>query len=189
MARVVIEHLTKVFPGPGGGGVRAVEDACLTVADQELLVLVGPSGCGKTTTLRLIAGLEEPSQGTVAIGLQGALLSPQDRDVAMVFQGYALYPHDGARKHRIPAQDARRIARAAPRASTRQRLRWHGGLLDRRPGELSGGERQRVAMGARHRAKAARILVRRAALEPLMLPCACKCARSSPGCTPGWPRR
>ena len=94
MAQVVLEHLTKVFQGPGGESVRAVDDACLAVEDKELLVLVGPSGCGKTTTLRLIAGLEEPTAGTIAINGQVVnQLPPKDRDIAMVFQNYALYPH------------------------------------------------------------------------------------------------
>src|SRR5512143_4177935 len=94
MARVVIENLSKIFEGRPGQRVCAVRDANLTVQDKELLVLVGPSGCGKTTTLRLIAGLEEPTEGTISIAGQVVnRLPPKLRDVAMVFQNYALYPH------------------------------------------------------------------------------------------------
>src|ERR1035441_7804699 len=97
MAQVVLEHLTKVFPGPGGEQIRAVDDSCLVVEDKELLVLVGPSGCGKTTTLRLIAGLEEPTTGIISINGQIVNdLPPKDRDITMVFQNHALYPHMSA---------------------------------------------------------------------------------------------
>src|SRR6185436_8540086 len=94
MARVVVEGLTKVFTGPSGERITAVDRLNLAVADRELLALVGPSGCGKTTTLRLIAGLEEPSGGTISI--DGRVMNGVDakeRDVAMVFQNQALYPH------------------------------------------------------------------------------------------------
>ena len=94
MARVVLEQLTKVFQGPGGEPIRVVDNLSLAVEDKELLVLVGPSGCGKTTTLRLIAGLEEPTGGSVSLDGQIVnTLAPKDRDVAMVFQNGALYPH------------------------------------------------------------------------------------------------
>ena len=90
MAEVVIEKVTKVYPG----GVTAVKDASLTVGDHEFLVLVGPSGCGKTTALRMIAGLEEVTDGTIEIGDRVVNdVPPKDRDIAMVFQNYALYPH------------------------------------------------------------------------------------------------
>jgi len=94
MAQVVLDRLTKVFQGPGGERVRAVDNLSLVVEDKELLVLVGPSGCGKTTTLRLIAGLEDPTAGTISVNGQVVnVLPPTDRDIAMVFQSYALYPH------------------------------------------------------------------------------------------------
>src|SRR3974377_2058986 len=94
MAQVVLERLTKVFQGPGGESVRAVNNLSLVVQDKELLVLVGPSGCGKTTTLRLVAGLEEPDSGSIAIaGAMGNRVPAKERDVAMVFQNHALYPH------------------------------------------------------------------------------------------------
>src|SRR5678809_1586239 len=90
MARVDLERVTKVFPG----GVKAVDGIDLGVTDKEFVVLVGPSGCGKSTTLRMVAGLEEPTDGAIRIG--GRVVNrvpPKDRDVAMVFQNYALYPH------------------------------------------------------------------------------------------------
>src|ERR1019366_2396236 len=94
MARVVLENLLKVFPEKGGPGVAAVKSISLEIEDREFMVLVGPSGCGKSTTLRMIAGLEEISAGTVAIGGQVVNdVLPKDRDIAMVFQNYALYPH------------------------------------------------------------------------------------------------
>src|SRR6266700_142376 len=98
VARVVIEHLSKVFTGPRGESIHAVVDASLSVEDKQFVVLVGPSGCGKTTTLRLIAGLEEASSGAISIDGQVVNdLAPRDRDIAMVFQNYALYPHMSVR--------------------------------------------------------------------------------------------
>ncbi|HEX2853079.1 MAG TPA: ATP-binding cassette domain-containing protein, partial [Opitutaceae bacterium] len=94
MAQVVIDRLVKIYPEKSGPGVRAVNEISLTVEDREFMVLVGPSGCGKSTTLRMIAGLEEISGGTISI--DGKVVNhvlPKDRDIAMVFQNYALYPH------------------------------------------------------------------------------------------------
>src|SRR5438874_9205616 len=97
MARVGIENLTKSFARPGGEPIRAVNNASLTVEEKELLVLVGPSGCGKTTTLRLIAGLEELTEGAISIGGNPMKnVPPGKRDIAMVFQNHALYPHMSA---------------------------------------------------------------------------------------------
>ena len=166
MAQVVIEHLTKVFAGESGEPVRAVDGLSLVVEDREFLVLVGPSGCGKTTTLRLIAGLEEPTHGTISIGGRPVTnLPPKARDVAMVFQNPALYPHMtaydniafGLTLRKCPkAEIQRRVMEAAE-------LLGLNGCLPRRPQELSGGQRQRVAIG--------RAIVRRPALflfdEPL----------------------
>jgi len=150
MAQVVLEHLTKVFQGPGGEMVRAVEDACLEVGDQELLVLVGPSGCGKTTTLRLIAGLEEPTAGTIALDGQVVNdLPPKDRDVAMVFQQHALYPHMSVYENLGFGLKLRHY----PRAEIERRVSYAAQVLDlaacldRKPAALSGGQRQRVALG------------------------------------------
>src|SRR5215813_1276167 len=110
MAQVVLENLSKVYPG----GVRAVDGINLHIRDQEFLVLVGPSGCGKSTTLRMIAGLEEISGGTIRIGERVVNnLAPRDRDIAMVFQNYALYPHKtvydnlafGLRMRKVPKEE------------------------------------------------------------------------------------
>jgi multiple sugar transport system ATP-binding protein len=166
MAQVVLDHLTRLFQGPGGQSIRAVDDTSLTLQDQELLVLVGPSGCGKTTLLRLIAGLDEPTEGTIAIAGQVVnRVPPKDRDVAMVFQNFALYPHMTVYDNLAFGLKLRHLARA----ETDQRVRATVGVLqlddclDRRPAALSGGQRQRVALG--------RALVRRPSLllldEPL----------------------
>ena len=146
MAALVLENVAKVYHG----NVRAVDDLTLDVAEGELLVLVGPSGCGKTTTLRLIAGLEKPTRGSISIDAKPVDgLPPKDRDVAMVFQNYALYPHltvagnlaFGLKLRRIGrAEIARRVAEAAD-------LLGLGELLGRRPGQLSGGQQQRAALG------------------------------------------
>ncbi|HEX7022015.1 MAG TPA: sugar ABC transporter ATP-binding protein, partial [Trueperaceae bacterium] len=145
MAEVVLEHVYKRF-----GNVTAVKDFNLDVQDEEFMVFVGPSGCGKTTTLRMIAGLEEISEGTLKIGDRIVNdVPPKDRDIAMVFQNYALYPHMnvhqnmsfGLRLRKTPKAEIERRVREA--ASTLQIEH----LLDRRPRELSGGQRQRVALG------------------------------------------
>ncbi len=146
MAAVVISHVSKTFPG----GIRAVDDLCLEVGDGELLALMGPSGCGKTTTLRLLAGLEQPTAGRIVIaGRPTEGLPPRDRDVAMVFQQGALYPHlsvrgnlgFGLKLRRTPKSEIRpRVEEAAVALGIAE-------LLDRRPGELSYGQQQRVALG------------------------------------------
>jgi multiple sugar transport system ATP-binding protein len=145
VAEVVLENITKRF-----GNVTAVKDFDLHIADEEFMVFVGPSGCGKTTTLRMIAGLEEISDGTLRIGERVVNdVPPKDRDIAMVFQNYALYPHMnvhqnmsfGLRLRKTPkAEIERRVSEAAT-------LLQIDHLLDRRPRELSGGQRQRVALG------------------------------------------
>jgi len=146
MATVELEGVSKIYPG----GARGVTDCTLRVEDGECVVVVGPSGCGKSTVLRLVAGLEEPTAGTLRIG--GRVVNdvrPQDRNVAMVFQEYALYPHLTARRNlEFPLR-----MRGLPRAD-RERQVEHtaamldiGALLDRLPRQLSGGQRQRVAMG------------------------------------------
>ena len=145
MAEVVLESIYKRF-----GNVTAVKDFDLHIADEEFMVFVGPSGCGKTTTLRMIAGLEEISEGTLRIGDRVVNdVPPKDRDIAMVFQNYALYPHMnvhqnmsfGLRLRKTPKPEIeRRVSEAAT-------LLQIDHLLDRRPRELSGGQRQRVALG------------------------------------------
>ncbi|HWX21290.1 MAG TPA: ABC transporter ATP-binding protein [Candidatus Binatia bacterium] len=150
MASVVVEHLTKIFQGPKGRRVVAVDDLSLSIAERELLVLVGPSGCGKTTTLRLIAGLEEPTSGT--IGIDGRVVNrvlPKDREVAMVFQHPALYPHLTAYENMAFGLKLRRCPKAEieRRVEAAARILGLSDCLDRRPMELSGGQRQRVAVG------------------------------------------
>jgi len=146
MARVAFERVDKVYPG----GVCAIAGLTLEVADGELMVVVGPSGCGKSTLLRLVAGLEEPTSGTVKIGDRAVNgLRPQQRNVAMVFQDYALYPYMSARKNIEFPLKMRRLPRAEIRARVERvaRLLEIEPLLDVLPKHLSGGQRQRVAMG------------------------------------------
>ena len=146
MAEITFDGVTKVF----GDNVPAVDDLSLHVADGEFMVLVGPSGCGKTTALRMLAGLEEISSGTLSIG--GNVVNnvlPKDRDVAMVFQNYALYPHMTVGQNmgfalKIRGESKAEIARKVGEAATILHLTEY---LDRRPKALSGGQRQRVAMG------------------------------------------
>jgi multiple sugar transport system ATP-binding protein len=146
VASVTFEHVAKVYDG----GVRAVNDLNLDVADGEFMVLVGPSGCGKTTALRMLAGLETISEGSVSIGDRVVNYVPsRDRDIAMVFQSYALYPHlsvyeniaFGLRVKKVPKKEIdERVKTAAHTLGLEP-------LLDRKPRALSGGQRQRVAMG------------------------------------------
>jgi sn-glycerol 3-phosphate transport system ATP-binding protein len=146
MAQVRLEGVTKEF----AGGVCALSEVSLEVPDGEFLVLVGPSGCGKTTALRLIAGLEKATSGTITIGGQVVNgISPRDRDIAMVFQNYALYPHMTVRRNlAFPLRERR-----TPRPEIERRVAEISAilgldeLLKRRPAQLSGGQRQRVAMG------------------------------------------
>jgi multiple sugar transport system ATP-binding protein len=145
MAGVTYEHVTKRF-----GDVVAVNDLSIEIADKEFLVFVGPSGCGKTTSLRLLAGLEEISEGHIYIGDRLVNdVPPKDRDIAMVFQSYALYPHMsvydnmafGLKLRKTPKQEIdRRVHEAA-------KILGIENLLDRKPKQLSGGQRQRVAVG------------------------------------------
>ena len=151
MSQVRFDAVSKIF-----GGTPALTDLSLEVADGELLVLLGPSGCGKTTALRLLAGLEQVSSGTIHIDDADVTnMEPKDRDIAMVFQSYALYPHMSVRKNvefplknaKLPAAEvAARVNEALATVSLTE-------LADRKPGQLSGGQRQRVAL--------ARAIVRR----------------------------
>jgi multiple sugar transport system ATP-binding protein len=146
MAAIELEHVTKTF----AGDVVAVDDVNLTIADGEFMVLVGPSGCGKSTLLRMIAGLEEVTEGTISIGdLDVTDLDPPDRDIAMVFQNYALYPHMNVRENLGFGLSVRRTRKAeiVRRVQEVATLLGLEDLLDRRPAHLSGGQRQRVAMG------------------------------------------
>lgn len=146
MAGLSLKHIYKKYPG----GVTAVSDFCLEIKDKEFLILVGPSGCGKSTTLRMIAGLEEISEGELYIGdLCVNDIAPKDRDIAMVFQNYALYPHMtvfdnmafGLKLRKTPKEEIkRRVEEAA-------KILDISHLLERRPKALSGGQKQRVALG------------------------------------------
>jgi multiple sugar transport system ATP-binding protein len=146
MASVTLEKVRKVYPD----GTVAVQEFDLEIADGELVVFVGPSGCGKTTALRMIAGLEEISSGTIRIGDRVVnTMAPRERDVAMVFQNYALYPHKSIYDNLAFPLRLRKM----PRPEVDARVRRIAGLLEleehlkRRPSQLSGGQRQRVAMG------------------------------------------
>jgi multiple sugar transport system ATP-binding protein len=146
MAPITFDHVGKVYPD----GTRAVDDLNLEIEDAQFMVLVGPSGCGKTTALRMVAGLEEITEGEVRIGETVAnRLDPSERDIAMVFQNYALYPHMSVfeniafplRSRRLPRADiTARVEKTAETLGLRE-------LLKRKPRTLSGGQRQRVAMG------------------------------------------
>ena len=145
MATVTFEGVNKIY-----GDFHAVKDLNLEIGDGEFMVLVGPSGCGKTTSLRMIAGLEEISSGTLRIGDRVVNdVPPKDRDIAMVFQSYALYPHMTVRGNLEYPLRKRRVA-AAERATRVARIAEQlqlGPLLERKPRQLSGGQQQRVALG------------------------------------------
>jgi multiple sugar transport system ATP-binding protein len=150
MANVVIENLVKTYPEKTGPGVTAVKGINLAIADREFMVLVGPSGCGKSTTLRMIAGLEEISGGTIAIdGKVVNQVLPKDRDIAMVFQNYALYPHMSVYENMAFGLKLRKFPQAEIAARVREAATMLGleSYLDRKPKALSGGQRQRVAVG------------------------------------------
>ncbi len=146
MAPIELENVSKVYPD----GTRAVDSLDLAVEDGELVVFVGPSGCGKTSALRMIAGLEEITEGTIRVGDEVVNdLPPKDRDIAMIFQNYALYPHMTAYKNmgfalKMQGVDKREIAARVEKAA---RVLGLTDVLKKRPRTLSGGQRQRVAMG------------------------------------------
>jgi len=146
MAEVKLENVYKVY----AGDVTAVKDFSLDIRDGEFLVLVGPSGCGKSTTLRMVAGLEEISKGTIKIGERVVNdVPPKDRDIAMVFQNYALYPHMTVYNNMAFGLKLRKFKKAEIDKRVRKAAKTLGleEYLERRPKALSGGQRQRVAMG------------------------------------------
>jgi multiple sugar transport system ATP-binding protein len=145
MAGVTLNDVVKIFEG----GVKVVDRVNLEIADREFVVLVGPSGCGKSTTLRMIAGLEEITSGTISIG--GNVVNdvpPKDRDIAMVFQSYALYPHMTVYENMAFALKLRKTPKASIDEKVKRAAKILGieGLLARKPKALSGGQRQRVAV-------------------------------------------
>lgn len=146
MAKVILEKIRKTYPN----GFKAVEPTSFAINDGEFVVLVGPSGCGKSTLLRMIAGLEQISEGTLHIGdRQVNTVDPADRDIAMVFQNYALYPHMTVRRNIAYGLKNRKIPKdvIAAKVDEAAALLNLGDYLDRKPAQLSGGQRQRVAMG------------------------------------------
>ena len=146
MAQITLSHIDKRYPN----GYIASRDLSLTVEDGEFLVLVGPSGSGKSTVLRMIAGLEKPTGGTITIGDRDVTsLPPQERDIAMVFQSYALYPHMSVRENmafglKLRKQPAEAVSRRVSEVAESLGLTP---MFDRKPAQLSGGQRQRVALG------------------------------------------
>ena len=146
MAEVRLNHVRKVYPG----GFEAVKDFNFHIKDGEFVVLVGPSGCGKSTTLRMVAGLEEITDGTIEIADRVVnTVHPKDRDIAMVFQNYALYPHMSVYKNMAFALKLRRLSKAEIDRRVKEAAEVLGitPLLERKPKQLSGGQRQRVAVG------------------------------------------
>ncbi|HVN66868.1 MAG TPA: ABC transporter ATP-binding protein, partial [Candidatus Sulfotelmatobacter sp.] len=145
MTRVLLENVSKFF-----GEVPAVKNVNLEIKDKEFVVLVGPSGCGKTTTLRMIAGLEEVSEGKIYIGDRLVNdIAPKDRNIAMVFQSYALYPHMKVYDNMAFGLKLRGVAKKDIDSRVREAGEILGltSYLDRLPKQLSGGQRQRVALG------------------------------------------
>jgi len=146
MAQVVVSQINKIYDN----GFHAVKNANFVAEDKEFVVLVGPSGCGKTTTLRMIAGLEDVTNGEIKIGNKVVNdIPPKDRDIAMVFQNYALYPHMSVYENMAFALKLRKMDKKAIHAKVQEAAALLGieGLLDRKPKQLSGGQRQRVALG------------------------------------------
>ena len=146
MAKVVLKDVSKVYDD----SVQAVKDANIVAKDKEFVVLVGPSGCGKTTTLRMIAGLEDITNGTISIGEKVVNnVLPKDRDIAMVFQNYALYPHMSVYQNMAFALKLRKTPKKEIEQNVKTAAELLGieELLDRKPKQLSGGQRQRVALG------------------------------------------
>src|SRR5205085_6421129 len=143
---VALDHVSKVYEG----GFKAVADLNLDIKEREFIVLVGPSGCGKSTTLRMIAGLEEITAGTLSIG--GKVMNavpPKDRDIAMVFQSYALYPHMTVYENMAFALGLRKVPKATIAEKVKRAAEVLGisAHLEKHPRQLSGGQRQRVALG------------------------------------------
>jgi multiple sugar transport system ATP-binding protein len=151
MSKVIIENVCKTYTGGNGKSVAAVENVNLTIESEEFMVFVGPSGCGKSTTLRMIAGLEEISAGSIYIDEKRVNnIPPKDRDIAMVFQNYALYPHMTVHKNMAFGLQLRNYPKTEIESRVRDAAQILGltdEMLERKPKALSGGQRQRVALG------------------------------------------
>jgi multiple sugar transport system ATP-binding protein len=146
VSRIELDSVSKIYPN----GVKAVDEVAIDIQDGEFMVLVGPSGCGKSTLLRMIAGLEEVTEGSISIGDRDVTeMPPQKRDIAMVFQDYALYPHMTVRENLAYGLKLKKMPKAEWRRRVDEVAKTLGleDLLERKPAKLSGGQRQRVAMG------------------------------------------
>jgi len=183
MASISLNHIKKVYPGD----IEVISDLNLQIKDKEFVVLVGPSGCGKSTTLRMIAGLEEISDGEMYIGDRKVNdVAPKDRDIAMVFQNYALYPHMTVYKNMAFALKLRKtpkdeIDRKVHEAAKVLDIEH---LLNRKPKQLSGGQRQRVALWCATRRYSCSM-----SRCPIWMPsCAPRCAPRSSSCIRSWIR-
>jgi multiple sugar transport system ATP-binding protein len=187
MAGLAFDGVSKVF----ADGTEAVRDFSLEVGDGELMILVGPSGSGKSTALRMLAGLEEATTGTIRIGSRVVNdLAPKDRDIAMVFQSYALYPHMDVASNMGFALRMQRMQRSAIAdrvAAAAQRLGLSD-LVARRPRALSGGQRQRVAVG-RAIVRQPQAFLMDEPLSNLDASCASRCGPTSRACARSWARR
>ena len=146
MGAIQINSVGKIYPN----GTRALEDVNIEINDGEFVVLVGPSGCGKTTLLRMVAGLEDITEGEISIGEKIVNeVAPKDRDIAMVFQNYALYPHMSVYDNMAFSLKLRKLSKSKIDEKVKEaaKILEIGELLERKPKALSGGQRQRVAMG------------------------------------------
>src|SRR4029434_445685 len=150
MAKVSLKNVSKIYPGEKGGGINAIKDLSLEIADHEFVVLAGSPGCGKSTVLRMIAGLEEISIGDIHIGEKRVNgIAPKDRDIAMVFQNCALYPHMSVYDNLAFGLKLRKFSKPEikKRVVDAARILRIESLLDRKPKALSGPQRQQVAVG------------------------------------------
>lgn len=184
MAEIVLNQVSKTY----ADGSAAVRDVSLNIADGEFIILVGPSGCGKSTTLNMIAGLEDISSGELTIaGERVNEKAPKDRDIAMVFQSYALYPHMTVRQNIAFPLTLAKMSKDDINAKVAEAAKILDltDYLDRKPANLSGGQRQRVAMG-RAIVRSPKAFLMDEPCPTSMPNCGYRCAPRSPGCRSGW---